>query len=169
MPDSAAGWSGFPSSALPSAESGQPLLASVCSASSGAGEEPIVHARAMQLIPGYFSGVGDLFSALVLAHYEPSVPSTSASSALNLDKQTPLSRAVSRALAKTHAVLTRTHQYFEGLPEDERNNSDEELDSKDPERKVVRMRARELRLVQSMDVITDQRLGEEGMVLWELR
>ncbi|KIK04610.1 hypothetical protein K443DRAFT_92818 [Laccaria amethystina LaAM-08-1] len=31
----------------------------------------IVHAQCVPLIPGYFSGVGDLFSALLLAHFHP--------------------------------------------------------------------------------------------------
>ena len=35
----------------------------------------IVHAQCVPLIPGYFSGVGDLFSALLLAHFHPSTSS----------------------------------------------------------------------------------------------
>ncbi|OBZ73848.1 putative pyridoxal kinase BUD16 [Grifola frondosa] len=106
-----------------------------------------VHASCLPCLPGYFSGVGDLFSALVLAHFHPSADSCAD------DTETPLSRAVSHALTKTHAILTLTHEYSEGLPEDERLATDEELDAREPERKVRRMKGRELRLIQSQDII----------------
>ena len=34
-------------------------------------ENSLVHACCIEKIPGYFSGVGDLFSALLLGHYRP--------------------------------------------------------------------------------------------------
>ncbi|KAJ3970185.1 Ribokinase-like protein [Lentinula raphanica] len=111
-----------------------------------------VHAQCVPLLPGYFSGVGDLFSALVLAHYNPS--SDDSSSALPSSRTTTsFSEAVSQALTKTHAVLCKTYEYSEKLPEDERQVSDDEKDAVEPLRKIRRMRGRELRLVQSIDII----------------
>jgi pyridoxine kinase len=122
----------------------------------------IVHAQCVPFLPGYFSGVGDLFSALVLAHYHPKPPSSSFSPALG----TPFSSAVSHALSKTHSVLLNTYHYSEGLPEDERLATDDEKDEKDPIRKVRRMRGRELRLIQSADVIRANldEIEKEGQV-----
>jgi pyridoxine kinase len=188
MPYGAAGWAGFPASARPSLiPDVNELVTCLCSTSASASEHAkdskstdlIIHVRAVKLIPGYFSGVGDLFSAMVLAHFQPSFSSapadgnsTSTPPSANLfdqsiTGQTPLSLAVSSALAKTHAVLTRTQTHFTSLPADEQTSTDEELDAADPERKVTRMRARELRLVQSQDIIRDPALGREGMILWE--
>lgn len=107
-----------------------------------------IHAQYVPLIPGYFSGVGDLFSALLLGHFETnkilsSLPSDGGT------PQTPLSYATSMALTKTHAVLESTYQYTLTLPEDERQPTDVEKDAADPVRKLKRMRGRELRLVQA--------------------
>ncbi|EIN06237.1 Ribokinase-like protein [Punctularia strigosozonata HHB-11173 SS5] len=122
----------------------------------------VVHAHCVPLIPGYFSGVGDLFSALVLAHFTSPTSASTASPAT-----TPLSRAVALALAKTHAVLSRTQDHFLSLPEDERIMTDDEKDQADPNRRVTRMRGRELRLVQSQDIIRgDLRLKDGFMGLW---
>ncbi|KAF7370951.1 Phos-pyr-kin domain-containing protein [Mycena sanguinolenta] len=99
-----------------------------------------VHAQIVPLLPGYFSGVGDLFSALLLAHFVPG------------DAE-GLSRAASQALTKTHAMLCLTHAYSETLPEDERQPTDDEKDRVDPLRKIKRMRGRELRLVQGQDIL----------------
>lgn len=135
-----------------------------------------VHAQCVPLIPGYFSGVGDLFSALVLAHFSAPSPSphppTLASDSSSTSDASPISgaaaplpRATARALAKTHAVLMRTQAYYIALPADEQVPTDEELDAADPERRVTRMRARELRLVQSQDILRDDSAGE-AMVKW---
>ncbi|KAJ7876294.1 Ribokinase-like protein [Mycena leptocephala] len=97
-----------------------------------------VHAQTVPLLPGYFSGVGDLFSALLLAHFVA---------------PDGVSRAASQALTKTHAMLRLTHEYSQTLPEDERHVSDDEKDRLDPFRKVKRMRGRELRLVQGQDIL----------------
>ncbi|KAJ4476119.1 hypothetical protein C8R41DRAFT_964757 [Lentinula lateritia] len=110
-----------------------------------------VHAQCVPLLPGYFFGVGDLFSSLVLAHYNPSLES-SLPQVLPLFR-TSLSEAVSQALTKTHAVLCKTFEYSEQLPEEERLVTDDEKDAVEPIRKVRRMRGRELRLVQSIDII----------------
>lgn len=106
----------------------------------------VVHTQFVPLFPGYFSGVGDLFSAMLLGHYqseESILPSEG-----NVPQQTPLSYATSMALTKTHAVLESTYNYTLNLPEDERQPTDAEEDAADPVRKVKRMKGRELRLVQ---------------------
>ncbi|KAL1692779.1 Ribokinase-like protein [Schizophyllum commune] len=118
--------------------------------------EGTVHARCVTLIPGYFSGVGDMFSALTLAHFVPEAG------------ESALANAVSFALAKTHAVLERTHEYALKLPEDERQPTDDEKDIAEPLRKTRRMRGRELRLIQSQDILRRQELdATERMLIWE--
>lgn len=102
-------------------------------------------------IPGYFSGVGDLFSALVLAHYHPSLPISEVSQ--DSQSQNPLSRASAIAVSTLHSILVATQKHTLTLPEDERTETDDELDGVDPARKVKRMKGRELRLVQEQDLI----------------
>ncbi|KAJ3885800.1 hypothetical protein GG344DRAFT_82328 [Lentinula edodes] len=62
-----------------------------------------VHVQCVPLLPGYLFGVGDLFSSLVLAHYNTLLESSSLE--LLPPFRTSLSGAVSQALTKTHAVL----------------------------------------------------------------
>ncbi|KAJ7708751.1 Ribokinase-like protein [Mycena rosella] len=116
------------------------LLCISSSATPDAPRRSAVHAQTVQLLPGYFSGVGDLFSALLLAHF---VPGDAAA----------VARAASQALTKTHAMLRLTHAHSETLPEEERQATDDEKDRADPLRKVRRMRGRELRLVQGQDIL----------------
>ncbi|KAK7445117.1 putative pyridoxal kinase [Stygiomarasmius scandens] len=125
-----------------------------------------VHAQCVPLLPGYFSGVGDLFSAMIVGHFEPSDASSLPSG------KTPLSHAVSCALTKTHAVLVATHEYSEKLPLEDRLPTDDEQDKVEPMRKIKRMKGRELRLIQSMDIITgkaikDLRHMEPWTGFWE--
>ncbi|KAI0058966.1 Ribokinase-like protein [Artomyces pyxidatus] len=112
-----------------------------------------VHAACVPLVPGYFSGVGDLFSALVLGHFDPApgAPTSPGS---------PVSRAVSFALTKTHAILLKTAEYASSLPEDERYPTDDDRDAEDPGRRIRRMRGRELRLVQGQDILRGTGIGE---------
>lgn len=93
---------------------------------------------AFPLIPGYFSGVGDLFSALTLAHFVP--PTTSSSST---GEPSPLARAAGRALYSTQMVLLSTHLRAEASGD----VSDGEKDAEDRGRRVRRMTGRELRVV----------------------
>jgi pyridoxine kinase len=104
-----------------------------------------IHAQFVPLLPGYFSGVGDLFSALLLGHFRSEGLPPLEGKAIS---QTPLSYATSMALTKTHEVLRSTYQYTLALPEDERELTDVEKDAAEPLRKLKRMRGRELRLVQ---------------------
>ncbi|KAI9507672.1 Ribokinase-like protein [Russula earlei] len=146
-----------------------------------------VHAACVPFIPGYFSGVGDLFSALVLGHYRTS-PSGSASPPNGAVDHTvadsdgdddddddddgrvspSLPHAVSLALTKTHAILRLTERYAYTLPPDERTATDDELDRKNPERRVRRMRGRELRLVQGRKILSGEATGELRLLReWE--
>lgn len=142
-----------------------------------------VHACCLPQIPGYFSGVGDLFSALVLAHFDrepkpesasplsPTSPGRSVSASAGpatAPVQTPLSRAASQALYKTQAILKLTRDHAMGLPEDERTLTDDEKDREDEDRTVRRMRGRELRIIQGQDIIRSEKSLEHGwMTLWE--
>jgi pyridoxine kinase len=140
-----------------------------------------VYAGCIPLISGYFSGVGDLFSALVLGHYHPPPPLENGTSARSSPSPgrppsdecspsslPPLTRAVSLALTKTHAILRLTETHASSLPPDERTTTDDELDKKDPERRVRRMRGRELRLVQGRKILTGEAMGEPRLLReWE--
>lgn len=142
------------------------IVSSTVENSETVGSPSTVHSRYVKCIPGYFSGVGDLFSALVLAHYDH--PSPAVNGVGKSAKHTPIAHAVSHALSKTHAILSLTHEYAAVLPEEERAPTDEELDKKEPMRKIRRMRGRELRLVQGQDIIRSWVLDEERkMDLWE--
>jgi len=116
-----------------------------------------VHAACVPLISGYFSGVGDLFSALVLAHYDPKASAKVA-----------LANATSEALTKTHAILSQTHEYARTLPSEEQTATDEEKDEVSAERLTKRMRGRELRIVQGQDIIRGTAKGvvKREMVPW---
>ncbi|KDR80863.1 hypothetical protein GALMADRAFT_241344 [Galerina marginata CBS 339.88] len=120
-----------------------------------------VHAQCVPLIPGYFSGVGDLFSALLLAHFHPDqTPET-----INT---TPLSVAASLALTKTHALLLMTHGQSQALPAEERLPTDDELDQDNPLRKTRRMRGRELALVKGQNLIRGSAIAHpREMMLWD--
>lgn len=123
-----------------------------------------VHAHIFPSIPGYFSGVGDLFSAMVLAHFHPQPTSPSPSP----PGSTPLSLAVSSALSKTIALLRLTHQRaLSEVPEEDRTTTDEEKDRADPERVVRRMRGRELRLIEGQALLRDGAgIPSTPMKLW---
>ena len=104
---------------------------------------------------------------MVLAHFEPS-------SSAGPPSSTALSRAASTALRITHAVLRRTALYASRQPNAELDNyTDDELDSDDEGRQARRSKARELRLIQSADLILsggDMARGvEEGNEVYELK
>ncbi|KAH9893572.1 Ribokinase-like protein [Cubamyces lactineus] len=124
------------------------IASSRANGTSSAIDSTAVYAKTFPCLPGYFSGVGDLFSALVLAHFDASGESEG-----RAEGESPLSHAASQAVSKTHAILLLTHEAALELPEDERQATDEELDAREPMRKIKRMRGRELRLIQGQDII----------------
>jgi len=125
-----------------------------------------VYAACIPFIPGYFSGVGDLFSALVLGHYH--TRDSAPPQALNGGASPSLVHAVSLALTKTHAILRLTESHASKLPPEERTTTDDELDKKDPERLVRRMRGRELRLVQGRKILSGEAVRElRSLREWE--
>ncbi|KAI0258637.1 Ribokinase-like protein [Gloeopeniophorella convolvens] len=136
------------------------LLCIVSIRSDSAGDRPsAVYAGCVPLIPGHFSGVGDLFSALILGHYTPSD---------TVESIPPLAQAVSLALTKTHAIISITEQHSSSLPPEEHTATDDELDNEDPERRIRRMRGRELRIVQGRKILTGEAIGELRKVVgWE--
>lgn len=181
---------------LQSVTGGEDLLCITSSATSSRGSKEAVSEVGLAVvprIPGYFSGVGDLFSALVLAHFHPPANSDAellasnyASSSVGSGDSTydddsgeeavgkdinatgtgrhatvpqpptsaeALRVAVRAALATTEALLEATNAHCKALPEEECPATDDEKDGVDPERRVRRMRARELRIVQGLDVI----------------
>lgn len=135
------------------------LLLCVCSSrtAGGSAEAPsVVHAFGIARLEGYFSGVGDLFSALVLAHFGGGKGEGEGAEGLR--------EAVGLAVGTTHRILRDTAAHSaraEGLP-----ITDDELDGQDPERRVRRMRARELRVVQNAGAIASGGELAEG-VGWE--
>ena len=151
----------------------------VCFASSKLGEEMETWAFALPTVQGYFSGVGDLFSAMVLAHFHPQTTHA----------LPPLVYAVSKALLIVQQVLLQTHLYslahpsaltsgmatprpLHKSPTDSVIPSDNELDAlqptngKDPKRRAKRMRLRELRVVQERHLLTQPGAWEGKQLNW---
>jgi pyridoxine kinase len=143
----------LPSKIQPSIEDDQYLL---CIASSSDGN---IYAQHVPLLPGYFSGVGDLFSAMLLGHYDENTNRLP-------EGFTPLSYAASQALTKTHAMLEFTNDYASSLPEGERTLTDDEADKSEPIRQTRRMRGRELRLVQGQEMIRSREVPARRLVPW---
>jgi pyridoxine kinase len=147
----------------------------VCFASSFVDGQLDTWAFALPTIDGSFSGVGDLFSAMVLAHFHPAQTSPLPA----------LPHAVSKALLAVQQILLRTHLYslshagpsgtatprpFHAAPEsviptDAELDSAAPLNPKDPRRKARRMRIRELRVVQERALISQDGVGWPGQRL----
>ncbi|KAG1857383.1 bud site selection protein 16 [Suillus subalutaceus] len=130
------------------------LLCISSSRTIGTSSHSTVHARLVPLIAGYFSGVGDLFSALALGHFNPSP--TPSDNKPHSATQTPLSFAAAAALHKTHSILEFTNAFAARLPPEDRTTTDDELDAAEPVRKLKRMRGRELRLVQGQHILREE-------------
>lgn len=135
------------------------LTSSVLSAprSSSNSKQPVsipftseIHVAMLPKIKGYFSGVGDLFSALILGHFTPALSGVG-------DEDTAgnqaLCTATSNALSITQAILIRTNAHSSSLPAEDCPPSDDEKDTQDPDRHVKRMKARELRIIQGVEDI----------------
>ncbi|KAF8075216.1 Ribokinase-like protein [Lyophyllum atratum] len=132
-------------------------------------QPPIVHAQCVPLLPGYFSGVGDLFSALLLAHFPrtPLSASSDSSSTPSVPTLTPLAQAAAQALATTYYILCLTHEHAQTLSAHERVPTDDEADAAEPLRKTRRMRGRELRLVQGQAAIRGFGVHVRPMGVWD--
>ncbi|PVF92814.1 Ribokinase-like protein [Serendipita vermifera] len=150
------------------------LLCLASSRNDQEGEVSVVHATVIPQIRGFFSGVGDLFSAMILGHYDPSSEQTRHELGAKPGHSTALSHAVCNAIRTTHAVLRKTARASALVPgSSEDGFTDEELDARDESRRVRRMKARELRIVQSADIIlragridSDEGWDLEGMWHW---
>jgi pyridoxine kinase len=106
---------------------------------------PETYGYALPTIRGYYSGVGDLFSALVLGHYKDQRSLDAAKEEKEVGSGRTLERAVSLALLGVQIVLLKTH--LSTLPLNDNNNdkndgnntageldcipSDDELDKED--------------------------------------
>ncbi|KAG6829728.1 hypothetical protein H0H92_003687 [Tricholoma furcatifolium] len=161
------------SMALPSAiqqqDGAEQLLCIASAAPSEQGGTPTIYAQCVPLLPGYFSGVGDLFSALLLAHFSRPSNSNTPSPEPSLSS-TPIrgvAHAAAHALATTHHILRLTHLHALTLPPSETVVTDDELDAAEPLRKVRRMRGRELRLVQGQAAIRGEGVDVKPMVHWD--
>ncbi|KAG2144271.1 Ribokinase-like protein [Suillus clintonianus] len=150
-----------------STDNQQAYLLCISSSRTGTSSNSTVHARRVPLIPGYFSGVGDLFSALTLGHFNPSP--TSSDGKFHSATQTPLSFAAAAALHKTHSILEFTNAFAARLPPEDRTTTDDERDEAEPVRKDKRMRGRELRLVQGQHILREEWREGQGkdLQLWD--
>jgi len=110
--------------------------------------KPVVHAAAVLQLAGYYLGVGDLFSVMVLAHFELSSPTNLPSS------PTPCLQTASTALWITHTILCCMVLYASHWPNAKMDNyTDDKLGSMDKGRVARHMKVRKLRLIQSVDLI----------------
>ena len=155
----------------------------VCFASTFIDGQMDTWAFRLPTLRGYFSGVGDLFSALVLAHLDDD-PRHWADFPL-------FPYAVSRALLTVQQILLKTHLYSLSqtgrlnhaaprykqhadatssgdhtlasvVPSDGHPDPERFLDSNDPRAKATRMRKRELRIIQERRLIIDDGQGWPG-------
>lgn len=97
-------------------------------------------------IKGYFSGVGDLFAALLIGRFQPSDGAAASPAPTDEHQLTPIAQAAEQAIASVQAVLHRTLQTTQSL-DDESSSSASNAD--ESQRKVDTMRKRELRIIQS--------------------
>lgn len=92
-------------------------------------------------IKGYFSGVGDLFAALLIGRFQPHAMR---------DEITPIAYAAEQAIASVQAVLYRTLETTEVLEHDGSSTVSTEDAA---QQRVDTMRKRELRVIQSRNDI----------------
>lgn len=103
-------------------------------------------------IPGYFSGVGDLFAALVLGRFSMDEGSSSI---------TPIARAAELCIASVQGVLARTQEGIAAAGSSSpQGKSTEGEGTRDPaQARVDMMRGRELQIIQSRREIEDPSSG----------
>lgn len=156
-------------------------FASTATPSSGSNDGPETYGYALPTIQGYYSGVGDLFSALVLGHYRREESTTEEK---GQDEGKALERAVSLALLGVQQVLLKTHLSTlspevggtnksggeaECVPSDDEldnekdaGEGDDDDDVRRPSRRARRMRLRELRIVQERELLMRLADDKEG-------
>lgn len=161
------------------AESNDERTVLVCLASTAAPHEmPITYGFALPTVQGYYSGVGDLFSALVLGYFRygserPIVPRTQAPQEPDAKE---LAQAVSSALLGVQQILLKTHLSTLNSSSRKRQDeesclpSDDELDAASkakagegqPTRRSKRMRMRELKIVKERALLIKLAEGHDG-------
>jgi pyridoxine kinase len=158
------------------------VLACFASTKTGDSETLQTYGFALPTVEGYFSGVGDLFSALVLAFFKKEANEPEGEKQTG-DELPPFATAVSKALLGVQQILLKTHLHTlqvaneskkreqtrdadsSSVPEEEDCvPSDAELDSLPPTpvskgalpipaRTARRMRMRELRIIQERSLL----------------
>jgi pyridoxine kinase len=109
------------------------------------------------IIPQIRGGVGDLFSALILGSFNKNHEARARDW-----NSTALPSAVTHAIRTTHAILRKTAKASALVPgATEDGYTDEELDARDENRRARRMKARELRIIGSADIILSA--GQKGI------
>ncbi|EIM21808.1 Ribokinase-like protein [Wallemia mellicola CBS 633.66] len=130
----------------------------LCTIISSTGPKNNVFTRILQypMIEGYYSGVGDIFSALLLAYFESARSSTENLSGIDM-----LTQATEKTVASIQGVLSNTREYASKiLPAD----IDVDIDNdKENRKRIIRQRARELRLVQSQDEIKHPNIKHKAL------
>ncbi len=152
----------------------------VCFASSSVNpetDELETYAFALPTVQGYYSGVGDLFSALVLGYYKKVGGGLIPNGQTHAVELPPFPRAVSMALLAVQQVLLQTHlstttghlaalpahHHAPQSPEEDCLPTDEDLDALphgsgdrlEPTRLARRSRKRELRLIQERGLLVE--------------
>jgi pyridoxine kinase len=119
-----------------------------CGSTSTSRNEPRVFALEVPVIDGPFVGTGDLFSALVVARLDPLVGRLIAQDSVPAT-QLVLARVLEGVIASMQGILRNTK-----LAMDAQLLQDSNVKSLDEQEKHVRiMRAAELRLVSSQDIL----------------
>lgn len=90
-------------------------------------------------IKGYFSGVGDLFAALLIGRFQPGQEQANDTS-----QTPPIAKAAEQAIASVQAVLYRTLATTQSLGPEATSHSGDAA-----QQRVDTMRSRELRIIQS--------------------
>lgn len=179
-------------------EQGEEPMVLACFASTKTGNSDALqtYGFALPTVEGYFSGVGDLFSALVLAFFKKDINEPESEKQTG-DELPPFATAVSKALLGVQQILLKTHLHTlqvanESKKREQRRDadsrsvpeegdcvpSDAELDSLPPTpvskgalpipaRTARRMRMRELRIIQERSLLL--KLAEDEGTAWPAR
>lgn len=106
-------------------------------------------------LPEHYEGVGDVFSALILAHFARPNHSKEAC---------PLSHTAEIAIATLAGILAKTRAHALKLAESDFDITGENP-AETPEERIKRLALVELRLVQSYSEITEPKITHKAMPL----